>query len=208
MTPGPLPRPRQGQPAGLAARISPGLRLRAATSAAAALLAAASVAWAAIPMHSAGAGSRPVLTIAIGCAALSAVRLAAGEGQAGDPAPFEPWIIRAGREVLALLRAVPWAEAMVVAVLALEALHGARAWHTGVLGAALLAYLLAVHLAETGQRPATLRGQLPLAAAGLGLLVLAVGSAAIGAPAGPGAGWFRSLAAIAAVAAAALAVPV
>jgi hypothetical protein len=205
VTPGQLPRRHRPGPA---AWISPALRRRAATTTAGGLLAAASVTWAAIPMRSAGAGSRPVLTIAIICAVLSIVRLAAGEGQAGEPAPFEPWPVRHGRELMALVRAVPWAEAMIVAVLALEALHGARAWHTGVLGAALLACLLAVHLAESGQDPATLRGQLPLAAAGLGLLILAVGSAAIGAPAGPGAGWFRTLAAIAAVAAAALALPV
>jgi hypothetical protein len=188
--------------------ISPALRHRAATTAAAGLLAAASVAWAAIPMGGAAAGSRLALILAIGCAVLGIARLAAGEGRTGDAALFEPWLVRQGRDVMTLLRAGPWAEAMTVAVLALEALHGASAWHTGVLGAALLAYLLAVHLAETGQPPATLRGQLPLAAAGLGLLILSVGSAAVGAPAGPGAGWFRSLAAIAAVGAAALAVPV
>ena len=205
MTPGQLPGQHQPRPA---AWISPALRRRAATTAAGGLLAAGSVAWAAIPMRSAGNGSRPVLTIAIICAVLSIARLAAGDEHSWEPAPFEPWLVRHGRELITVVRAVPWAEAMTVAVLALEALHGARAWHTGVLGAARLAYLLAEHLAESGQGPATLRGQLPLAAAGLGLLILAVGSAAIGAPAGSGAGWFRTAAAIAAVAAAALALPV
>ena len=66
----------------------------------------------------------------------------------------------------------------------LEALHRSRAWHTGLLGAALLAYLFAVHLAESRARLAVLRPQAPLIAAGLGLLALAAGAAAL--PPAPG----------------------
>jgi hypothetical protein len=90
----------------------------------------------------------------------------------------------------------------------LEALHPARPWHTGVLGLALLAYLLAVHLAESGARPVVLWPQLPVIAAGLGLLALAVGAASLPqiAP-GPTTTGLRILAIVAVVIAAALAVP-
>ena len=67
----------------------------------------------------------------------------------------------AGR-LLALIRALPWAEFLLVALLALEALHRARPWHTGVLGLALLGYLLAVHLAETGGSAGALVVKFPM----------------------------------------------
>jgi len=60
-----------------------------------------------------------------------------------------------------------------------QALHPARPWHTALLGLALLAFLFAVHLAETRAEPAVLRGQLPLIAAGVGLMALSIGAAAL-----------------------------
>ncbi len=106
-------------------------------------------------------------------------------------------------------RSAPWADGVVVAVLGLEALHRSRPpWHTAVAGAVLLAYLLGTHLAETGQRPGSLRPQLPLLAAGLGLLALVTAAAALPVGTGTAAAWLRVLAVAAAVIIGALAVPV
>jgi hypothetical protein len=97
--------------------------------------------------------------------------------------------------------------------LGLEAFHPARPWHTAVLGVALVAYLLATHLAEStggpGEASTVLRSQAPVLAAGLGLLVLAAGSALLpSAGDGLAGGWLRAAAAVAAVLAAALCLPV
>jgi hypothetical protein len=92
-------------------------------------------------------------------------------------------------------------------VLVLEALHRSPPWHTGLLGAALLAYLFATHLAETQARPSVLRPQAPLIAAGLGLLALAVGAATLPAGTGSTADLIAVLAALAAVVVGGLALP-
>jgi hypothetical protein len=121
---------------------------------------------------------------------------------------FDPALVRLAAEAAHIVRTLPWSEAMIIAVLILEALHHSRPWHTAVLGAALLAYLFGAHLAETAARPGVLRPQLPVIAAGLGLLALAVGAAAL--PplhAGPASELLRVLATIAAILAGALALP-
>jgi hypothetical protein len=175
---------------------------------AAGLLAAACVAWSASPLAGGGSGTRPALIVGISCAAAAVFRLAAGDWV--PPADvFENLVVRTGRLLLEALRAGPWAEGTVIAALALEALHHSRPWHTGLLAVALTAFLFAVHLAESGARPAVLRPQLPVLTAGFGLLVLCCGAALLPA-AGTGAasGWLRAFAAVAAVAAGALALPV
>jgi hypothetical protein len=161
---------------------------RRITIAVAAVLAAGCVIWAASPVHGGGPGTEVALIVAVATAALSVIRLAV----AGLPRLTVPFLASAARQAAdsaaEIVGAVPWAEGMLVAVLVLEALHPARPWHTGVLGLALLGYLFATHLAETRARPRVLRGQLPLLAAGLGLLALAVGAAALpGHPSGPAA---------------------
>ena len=121
-------------------------------------------------------------------------------GAAAYPGP----LTRVGLQGLDWLRRLPWAEGVVLGALVLEALHPARPWHTAVLGVALVAYLLATHLAESaggrGEAAAVLRGQAPVLAAGLGLLVLAAASALLP-PAGTGlaGSWLRAAAAVAAV---------
>jgi hypothetical protein len=98
---------------------------------------------------------------------------------------------------------------MTIAAAALEALHPAKAWHTGVLGVALLGYLFAVHLAETGAGPRVLRPQLGLLAAGVGLMALAVGAAALPTlPSGTASSVIRYAAIAAAVIAGALTFPI
>ncbi|HUZ51793.1 MAG TPA: hypothetical protein VMU94_04620 [Streptosporangiaceae bacterium] len=178
-----------------------------------AALAAATVAWAAVPMSGARAGARPALIVAAACAVFSVAQLAAAllasrPGTARRDtgvyqAPLPGFIRRAWDGV----RAVPWPQGLTVAVLGLEALHPARPWHTVVLGVVVLAFLLALHLAESADGPAVLRPQLPLIAAGLGLAVVSAGAAMLPAVSS-GSGWLTVIAAAAAVLAAALALPV
>ena len=189
------------------ARLSP-RATRPVTIAAAAVLSAAAIAWAADPLSGGRGGTRATLIVAIATAALSVIRLAiASLGRAAVPFLASFWRQAADRTAEAISVA-PWAEGMLVAVLVLEALHPARPWHTAVLGLALLAYLFAVHLAETRAAPRALRGQLPLIAAGLGLLALAVGAAALpGHPAGAVALLATAVTAVAAVLVVALVLP-
>jgi hypothetical protein len=168
------------------------------TAAAAGLLAAACVAWAAIPLHGTGAVGGVLLAAAVACAVLGTARLGLRPEPAESRVFLNP-LAGAARAGADLIRAVAWDEGLVVAVLVLEALHGSRPWHTGLLGAALVAYLFALHLAESRARPAVLRPQVPLIAAGLGLLALAVGAAMLPAATGSAADLMAVLAALAAV---------
>lgn len=176
-------------------------------SAATGLLAAACVTWAALPLAGAGGIGPVLLAAAAGCAALATARLATAAVPTRRDTFAGP-AVRAGRALVRLLRGLPWAEGLVIAALVLEARHPSRPWHTGLLGAALLSYLLAIHLAETGAEARAVRGQVPLIAAGLGLLALAVGAAALPAGQGTTADWMIALAAFLAVVAAGLALPV
>jgi hypothetical protein len=175
--------------------------------AAAALLTAAVIAWAAAPVSGGRAGTRLALIVAVISGVASLGRLATGEDEL-ERGAFDPPLVRLGGYVVDLVRMLPWAEVLIVAVLVLEALHRATPWHTALLGAALLAYVFAVHLAQTRSGPGTARSQLAVLAAGLGLLALAVGAAAL--PrlhAGAGSELLRVLAVVAAVLAGALALP-
>ena len=177
---------------------------RARAAGAAGLLAAACVAWSASPLSGTGGFGGVLLAAAVACAAASVARLALGAAP-GDSVVYLNPVLRAGRLVADQVRGTPWAEGLIIATLVLEALHRPRPWHTGLLGAALLAYLLAVHLAESSARPAVLRPQAPLLAAGVGLLALAVGAAMLPATTGSAADLMAILAALAAVAAGGLA---
>jgi hypothetical protein len=181
---------------------------RARALAPALLLAAGLIVWAALPTAGARPGVRLILAAAVVCAVASLARLAIGDVRIGGGA-FDPLLVRLIAWVIRMLRWLPWAETMLVAVLVVEALHRARPWHTAVLGAGLLAYLLAVRLAESAQPPAALATQLRVLAAGLGLLALAVGAAALPRlTPGPGAEVLRVLAVLAALIAGGLALPV
>jgi hypothetical protein len=180
---------------------------------AAGLLGAACVAWAATPPGSAGRAGPVLLVLAACCVAGSIGQLATAALVTPGPGAYPGLLARLGLGGLDQLRRLPWAEGVTLGALALEAFHPARPWHTAVLGVALIAYLLATHLAEStgepGEASAVLRSQAPVLAAGLGLLVLAAGSALLpSAGAGLAGGWLRAAAAVAAVLAAALALPV
>jgi hypothetical protein len=172
---------------------------QARAAGAAGLLAAACVAWSASPLSGTGGLGGVLLAVAVACAALSIARLVLGTAP-GEPLVYLNPVLRVGRFAAGYVRETPWAEGLVIAALVLEALHRSRPWHTGLLGVALLAYLLAVHLAESRARPAVLRPQAPLLAAGLGLLALAVGAAMLPAVSGSAADLMAILAALAAVA--------
>jgi len=96
-----------------------------------------------------------------------------------------------------------------VALIWLEVLHPARPWHTAALGAGLVAYLLATHIAESGAAPGRLlRRQAKVLLAGACLLAVGAGFAMLPATgAGAGSALLRVLAAVAVVAAAALVLP-
>lgn len=170
-------------------------RLKAGT--AAGLLAAGCVAWSAIPLEGTGGAGTALLAAAVACAALGTLRLLVS-APTQDARYLNP-VARIGRVLADVARGASWAEGLVVAVLVLEARHSSPPWHTGVLGAALLTYLLAVHLGESRGRLAVLRPQAPMLAAGLGLLVLAVGASALPAATGTAAGLMVVLVAVAAV---------
>ena len=178
---------------------------------AAGLLAAGSLAWAALPMTGARAGAKPTLIAAICFTVLALAKMAAARPEARGPdgelflsAPQRLW-----RQAVSELIAQPWPQLLIVAVLGLEALHPRRPWHTAVLGVGLLGYLVALLMAQSGARLTVFRAQLPLIAAGIALAALSVAAAALPASAaGSGSGWLAVIAAVAAVAAAALALPV
>jgi len=185
-----------------------GWRAQGRRVAVAALLAAALIAWAAAPVSGGHAGTRLALIVAVICAVASTGRLTIGDDLI-ERSPFDPLHLRLLASVADVLRALPWAEGLIIAVLTLEALHGSRPWHTGVLGAALLAYLIAAHLTQARSSTTTLAGQRPVIAAGAGLLVLAVGAAALPTPhVGAATELLRILAVLAAVVAGGLALPV
>jgi len=175
--------------------------------AAAVLLGAGCLIWAALPAaHGGWAGF--TLTLAIAGVAAGGLRLALAAVPVPDESYWPSPGVRAWRAFLDMMRQVPWEEGAVIGIVWLEVLHPSRPWHTAVLGAGLIAYLLVVHLAESDARLATLRPQARVL--GLGAVVLALGAAAGMLPAaGPGAGsaLLRLVAAGALIAAAGLVLP-
>lgn len=175
---------------------------------AASLIGAACVAWAAAPLgHGGLAGT--VLTISIIAVAAAALRLALADLPQPEDYFLLPGYLRAWLTFLGLLRTVAWEETAVVGVLWLEVQHHANPWHTAALGAGLVAYLIATHIAESGADPArVLRRQARLLAVGACLLALGAGFAMLPvATPGAGAAILRVLAAAAIIAAIALVLP-
>jgi hypothetical protein len=171
------------------------------------LLGAGCVVWAAAPPVHTGYQDIALLLASLGVAA-GALRLAL----AAVPVPEEAYLLTAAMQFwvkfLEIVRLVPWEEGAIVAILWLEVLHPARPWHTAMLGAALVAYLLATHLAESDSSLGALRPQVRVLAVGAGLLALGAGAGMVPA-AGPGAGsvLLRLVAAGALITAAVLVLP-
>ncbi|HEY1915183.1 MAG TPA: hypothetical protein VGH27_06350 [Streptosporangiaceae bacterium] len=174
---------------------------------AAGLLGAVCCVWAAAPLH--GTGQDLLLVAGAVCVAGDLIRLLAAETAVDTGDVLVTTLKRIWLWCYAFIRQVPWAEGTVLAALVLEALHSSRAWHTGLLAVALLCYLLATHLAESHAQVRVLRRQVPVLAGGLGVLVIAAGAAALpAAGTGLASGLLRVLAALAAVAVAAVVLPV
>jgi hypothetical protein len=175
---------------------------------AALLLGAACTAWAAAPVRHIG-WANLALGVAIISVTASALRLALSEVPQPEDEYFLAAPVRAWLWFLRMLRPLPWEEIATVTLLWLEVLHPARPGHTAALGAGLAAYLLTVHIAESGA-PAgrLLRRQVKVLAVGACLLALGAGAATLPAT-GPGTGssLLRVLAAAAVTAAAALVLP-
>jgi hypothetical protein len=174
---------------------------------AAALLGAGCVAWAAAPQVHAGWADF-ALFLAIAGVAAGVLRL----GLAQVPVPEDGFMLsaplRLGLWFLEILRMVPWEEGALIAMVWLEVLHPSRPWHTAVLGAALIAYLLATHLAESDSSPRALRPQVPVLAAGAALLALGAAAGMIpAAGSGAGSALLRLVAAGALIIAAGLVLP-
>jgi hypothetical protein len=207
MTSGPPMTPDTRVPAAVATQRA-GVLSAAAPRLAALLLGAACVAWSAAPLRHDGWATF-ALSVSIIAVTAGGLRLALADVPEPSDAYFEPGYVRAWLGFLVLLRALGWEEIAVLAVLFLEVQHQARPWHTAALGAALTAYLLTTHIAESGADPArTLRRHTKLLALGACLLALAAGFAMIpAATPGPAASLLRVLAAAAVIAAAALVIP-
>jgi hypothetical protein len=175
---------------------------------AATLLGVACVAWSAVPVLGTG-WPWLALVIAAASVAFSALRLAILDVPEPEEAYFVGAPSQAWRVFLAVVRRPSWEEIGCACVLWLELLHPSRPWHTAILGAVLVAYLLTVHIAESGVAvTGLLRRQAKVLVAGLCLLALAAGATALPA-AGPGAGAeaLLVLAAVAVIAAAILVLP-
>jgi len=175
--------------------------------AAAVLLGAGCVVWAAAPLVHQGQANLALFLAIAGVAGGGLRLILAGVPVPEDsfllPAPLQAWL-----RFLETLRRVPWEEGAVLAIVWLEVLHKSRPWHAAVLGAALIAYLLVTHLAESDASPGVLRPQVRVLAVGAGLLALGAGAGMLPA-AGPGAGsaLLRLVAAAALIAAAGLVLP-
>jgi hypothetical protein len=175
--------------------------------AAAILLGVACVAWAAAPLVASGLANL-ALAIAIAGTAAGALRLALAAVPVPEESYLLPSALRLWLSFLRTLRLLPWEEGAVAGVIWLEVLHHSRPWHTAVLGAALAAYLLAVHLAESDGTVATLRPQARVLAAGVVLLALGAGAGMLpGTTPGAGSALLRLLAAAALIAAGGLVLP-
>ncbi len=191
-----------------------GIAAAAGSRLAAMLLGAACVTWAATPLLAAG-WAKTALAVAIVAVGAGALRLAFADLPQPEDQFFLPGYVRAWLAFLAALRALAWEETAVVALLFLEVQHAGtsghtgRPWHTAALGAGLLGYLLATHIAESGAAPsALLRRHGRLLVAGACLLALAAGVATIpAASGGAGPAVLRVIAAVAVIAATALVLP-
>lgn len=202
-----------GEPAQAAGPARPrqpraGMASAAGSRLAALLLGGACVAWTATPFLHQGL-AQLALWVAIVAVVAGALRLAFADVPQPEDQFFVPGYQRAWLTFLALLRTVAWEETAAVAILWLEIQHPVRAWHTAALGAGLLAYLLATHVAESGAAAVPLlRRHWRLLVAGACLLALAAGFAMIPASApGAGSAVLRVIAAVAVIAATALVLP-
>jgi hypothetical protein len=171
-----------------------------------ALLGAFCVVWAAVPMKGTGAPGVILLAVATTCVAAGLLRLVRKDTGQGEryvfPGPFMRFALSAND----LLLRAGWETGAAVSVVVLEAVHPSRPWHTGLLAIAVVAYLLAVHRAESVVPAAVFRGQARVMLTSLALVVVVTAIAMVPSSAAQS-GWLEILAALAAMTAGALALP-
>ena len=205
-----LPEPAAQAPATTLTQATPraGVASAIGSRLAAMLLGAACIAWAATPVLQAGL-AKTALVVAIIAVTAGALRLATADIPQPEDGYFLPGYLQAWLLFLSVLRTLAWEETAVVAILWLEVQHPVRPWPTAALGAGLVAYLLATHIAESGADAGPLlRRQWKVLIAGACLLALGAGFATIPAAAsGAGSSILRVLAAVAVIAATVLVLP-
>ena len=173
-----------------------------------ALLGAACTVWSALPLRGTGAPGGLLVVVAGVCVVGGALRLLArGALVTGLPPFLTTWsaVLGAGRS---MLQWTGWESLAVVSVVALETLHRSRPWHTGLLALVVVCYLLAVYQSEPPVPAALVRGEARVLVVSLPLIAVATGVAMVP-TAGSGAtsGWLEIIAALAAITAGALALP-
>ncbi len=176
-----------------------------------ALLGAACALWSGLPLGSSGAPGALALAVACGSVACGVVRLVRLGAGPAEPDYALSWWQRLLDEVVASALGTGWETGAVIAAAVAEALHTSRPWHTGVLAVLALGYLLAVHQAESGQPAKALRDQARTVSVGIGAVGVITGVAmlpAAGAGAGAVAAWLEAAAALAAVVAGGLVLPI
>jgi hypothetical protein len=173
-----------------------------------ALLGTACLAWSAIPLTGTGAPGVLALLVAATCVYAGVLRLMRKGTGGGEPA-FVPstWARLLDQANFVLVR-TGWESGAAVAMVVLEALHRSRPWHTGLLAVAVLGYLLAVHRAESAFPLGTLRRQSRALVVSVALVAVTTGVAMVPSPGtGTLSGWLEIVAALAAVTAGGLALP-
>lgn len=173
------------------------------------LLGVASTLWAALPLGGTGTPGVLLVVVALACLLAGLLRLIAQVTVANEQSPFASacsTLLDAGGGAL---RRGGWESLAAVALVALEALHHSRPWHTGLLVLLVVCYLWAVHATEPPAPVSQLRSEARLLAVSLPLAALAIGVAMLPA-AGPGptSGWLEIVASLAAITAGALALPI
>jgi hypothetical protein len=173
-----------------------------------ALLGIAGTAWAAFPLRGTGTLGWLMVVVAGVCVLGGVLRLLAQSGPATKPSLFATvWstVLGTGRS---MTRRAGWESAAVISMVVLETLHHSRPWHTAVLAVVVVSYLLAVHQAEQPAPVVLWRGELRVLVVSLPLMAVATGVAmAPAAGAGATSGWLELIAALAAILAVALALP-
>jgi len=142
------------------------------------------------------------------CVLGGVLRLLAQVGPVNKPSPFAvAWSTLLGTRRFIAGQA-GWESAAVISMVVLETLHHSRPWHTAVLVLVVVSYLLAVHQAEQPVPVVLWRGEVKVLVVSLPLVAVATGVAmAPAAGAGNTSGGLEVIAALAAVTAGALALP-
>lgn len=173
------------------------------------LLGAACVLWSAVPLGGAGWAARPLLVVAGTCVLIGVLRLVRKDVDRKKQGLFAGALVSLVVGADALLQELGWETGAALSVVVMEALHKSRPWHSGLLGVLLVCYLLVVHQAESALPTGVFRGQRKVLTTSLVLLIVVTGVAMVpSARTGALSGWLEILAALAAMTAGGLALPV